>query len=93
MSSKKREPQRTCVACRNSGDKRSLVRLVRLSGGGVVVDGHGRLPGRGAYLCPSAECWRAGMSGDQLESVLKTSLSQADRDRLWAEAQAVIGGT
>ena len=48
---RKRIPQRTCVGCRDVGDKRQLVRLVRTPGGTVEIDDTGKRPGRGAYLC------------------------------------------
>jgi len=47
------EPQRTCIGCRQRGDKASLVRLVLNSSElAVVLDAAQRLPGRGAYLHP-----------------------------------------
>jgi uncharacterized protein len=52
----KRPPVRTCVACRQEGGKRELVRFVRTPGGVVALDPTGRAPGRGAYLHPSDEC-------------------------------------
>ena len=48
-------PTRTCVACRQRRDKRSLIRLVS-DGGAVTVDAAARKPGRGAYVCPDASC-------------------------------------
>jgi predicted RNA-binding protein YlxR (DUF448 family) len=81
------------VACRETGEKRTLIRLVRLIDGRVVVDGRGRLPGRGAYLCAKLECWQAGISGNRLEHGLKMSLSQEDKARLMAEGRALIGGS
>jgi predicted RNA-binding protein YlxR (DUF448 family) len=47
---------RTCVACRQEGGKRDLVRVVRSPGGGVALDPTGHAPGRGAYLHASPEC-------------------------------------
>lgn len=52
----KREPQRTCVGCRRVRPKAGLLRLVRQADGAVVVDRGGAAPGRGAYVCPMAEC-------------------------------------
>ena len=46
---KKHVPQRTCVACREVNEKRSLIRIVR-GPEGVAVDKTGKMPGRGAYL-------------------------------------------
>lgn len=80
------------MACRQVKDKRELVRLVRLSDGRVVIDMHGRAAGRGAYLCPSLECWQAGLSNNRLDYVLKTSIAPLERERLLAEGRSLIGG-
>ena len=75
-------PQRTCVACGGVRPKRELVRLVRVSGGGVEVDPAGRRAGRGAYLCPTPDCWQAGLKKGRLEYVLRTRLTEQDREQL-----------
>ena len=49
-------PQRTCVGCRRVRPKMEMIRLARTPGGTVVVDRAARAPGRGAYVCPRAEC-------------------------------------
>jgi predicted RNA-binding protein YlxR (DUF448 family) len=90
MNSKK-IPQRTCVACRSVSGKRELIRLVRQTEGNVVVDTSGRLSGRGAYLCRNGACWRAGLDGKKLESALRIQLAQADKERLMAEGQSLVG--
>jgi predicted RNA-binding protein YlxR (DUF448 family) len=73
-------PQRTCVGCRQTLAKRSLIRLVR-SGEGVVIDPSGKLPGRGAYLHNVRSCWEAGLKGS-LAHALRIELSEDDRNNL-----------
>ena len=75
-------PQRTCVACGKVEPKRRLIRLVRISGGGVEVDSGGKRVGRGAYLCPVPECWEVGLRKGRLEHVLRTTLTQDNREQL-----------
>ena len=41
MAVARREPQRTCIACREVAGKRSLVRLVRSPEGAVAVESPG----------------------------------------------------
>lgn len=77
---RKHVPQRTCVACRATIDKRSLVRIVR-SPDGVRVDPTGKAPGRGAYVHDRPECWQAALNGP-LERALKTTLSDDERENL-----------
>ena len=69
-------PQRTCVGCRETLPKRSLVRLVRRPEG-VQVDPTGKLAGRGAYLHDRRSCWEKGLKGT-LAHALKVTLSPAD---------------
>jgi predicted RNA-binding protein YlxR (DUF448 family) len=75
-------PQRSCIACGMVKPKRELVRLVKVPGGGVEVDPSGRKAGRGAYLCPAAGCWQAGLKQGRLDYVLRTSLSEENREQL-----------
>ena len=69
-------PVRSCVACRTSGDKKNLVRVVRTPSGEVVADKSGKLPGRGAYICPSAECFRRAVKEKRFSRALRTEISE-----------------
>jgi predicted RNA-binding protein YlxR (DUF448 family) len=77
---RRRDPQRTCVGCREVLSKRSMIRVVR-SPEGIVVDPSGRISGRGAYLHDRRLCW---------EKALKGSLARALRVELDQTAQAVL---
>ena len=79
---RKHTPQRTCVSCRTVKAKRELTRLVRVADGSVAVDTGGSKAGRGAYLCRSPGCWEVGLRGSQLERVLRTTLTQGNREQL-----------
>jgi predicted RNA-binding protein YlxR (DUF448 family) len=73
---------RSCVACRVTGDKRTLIRFVRTAEQGTVCDPTGRLAGRGAYLCNERPCFERARKGHLLDRALRTSLSEADYERL-----------
>ena len=60
------------------------MRLVRRADGVVEVDTAGRLPGRGAYVCPKEKCWESGLKRDKLEHVLKAKLAPAALNSLRA---------
>jgi predicted RNA-binding protein YlxR (DUF448 family) len=78
-SSKRRQPQRSCIACRQRFDKRALSRLVFTGDAGVVVDATGKRNGRGAYLCSAPGCWQKILQHpDILAAALKTELRAAD---------------
>jgi len=80
-------PLRTCIACRQSKDKRELVRLVRTSEGELVVDETGKKNGRGAYLCRQRTCWEKALQGNQVSRSLKMEVGENERQVLadWME--------
>jgi len=82
LAKRRRVPQRTCVVCRTTADKRALVRLVRTPDEGVHADPTGKRSGRGAYLCDDPACWDRALAGDLLAKALRTVLTDADRERL-----------
>ena len=72
----RREPQRTCIACRQKTDKRRLTRIVRTAENQVVVDKTGKQNGRGAYVCDQPACWQKISSKPGiLNQALKTKMS------------------
>lgn len=78
---KKHIPQRTCIACREVNEKRSLIRIVK-SPDGVYVDPTGRKPGRGAYIHDSKDCWEKALKRGMLSRSLKTEISTEDLEAL-----------
>jgi len=81
---RKHSPQRTCVICRQTNNKRQLTRLVRTTDDGVQIDLTGKQNGRGAYLCDNLACWQKASESDYLEKALRTTLTTEDRDRIRA---------
>jgi len=77
---KKHIPQRTCVGCRTVQPKRSMTRVVRTADG-IQIDLTGKLPGRGAYLHNTLNCWERGLKSG-LSRALKTEISPDDRQRI-----------
>jgi predicted RNA-binding protein YlxR (DUF448 family) len=73
MSKKRHIPIRTCVACRETDEKRELLRVVRLPDGAVVYDPKGKLSGRGAYVCARMECIALAKKQKRLERSLKVT--------------------
>ncbi len=75
-------PQRRCIGCHTSTEKRGLVRIVRSAAGHIEIDQSGRLGGRGAYVCARTECWEAALQRGRVERALRTNLTQEDKERL-----------
>ena len=88
MTRIKHKPQRMCVACRQSQDKKSLIRLVRTPEG-VVVDQTGKMAGRGAYLHADPDCWERGVK-KYLEKALNTILNEINRAELIAFQESFL---
>ena len=78
----RRQPQRTCIGCRQVRPKGSLVRLVGTADGCAGIDPQGKKRGRGAYLCPNRDCWGLGLKGNRLEYALRMKLSPQRLERL-----------
>ena len=56
MLKKRKIPMRMCVGCREMKPKMELTRVVKPQEGDCAIDFTGKAPGRGAYVCKSAEC-------------------------------------
>lgn len=78
---RKHQPQRSCVVCREKKDKRELTRLV-VANEKLQVDVSGKMNGRGAYLCDDRECWAAAEARSPMGKALRRSLSDDDREYL-----------
>ena len=51
-------------------NKKELIRIVRTPQGEIEVDTGGKKPGRGAYLCPDAQCFKQAIKSKGLEKAL-----------------------
>jgi predicted RNA-binding protein YlxR (DUF448 family) len=87
-----KKPQRSCVACRTTADKRELIRYVRTAEGEVLCDPTGGRPGRGAYLCGEERCFERARKGHLLDRALRVKLGEDDYERLGYESRAVARG-
>jgi uncharacterized protein len=75
MIKKRKIPMRICVGCREQKPKKELVRIVRTPEQQVVLDLTGKKAGRGAYICPTEECFRKAVKGKRLEKSLDVPFS------------------
>ena len=81
----KKIPQRKCIGCNQSKDKKELIRVVRNSEGEISIDMTGKKPGRGAYICNDVNCLKAARKGKRLEKAFETQISDEIYDRLEQE--------
>ena len=81
----KTQPQRRCIGCKNSFDKRDLVRIVKTPEGTISVDITGKMNGRGAYICKNEECLVTAFKRKQLDYAFKDKVSSETYDILKEE--------
>ena len=70
----KRQPVRTCIACRLEYDKKDLLRIVKNKDGDIFVDLSGKANGRGAYICNKAECAKKLAKAKLLDRVFSVAV-------------------
>ena len=81
----KKTPLRMCSGCGQHLPKKELVRVVRSAEGELSVDLTGRKPGRGAYLCPKADCLKKARKARRLERSLDCQIPDEVYNRLEEE--------
>ena len=88
----KKIPQRQCMGCRERKAKKEMIRVVRGTDGTVSLDFSGKLNGRGAYICPMAECLKRARKAKSLERSLEVPIPEEVYDRLAKEMGAANNG-
>ena len=78
----KKIPMRQCLGCREMKPKRELLRVVRSPEGEGAFDARGKLPGRGAYVCPNPACFRKAVKTRALDRALETKIPDEVMERL-----------
>ena len=73
MSTKK-IPLRQCIGCGEMKSKKEMIRVLKTAEDEIVLDATGRKNGRGAYLCPSMDCFKKAVKNKGLERSFKTAI-------------------
>jgi len=68
-------PMRMCLGCQEMKPKKELIRVVRTPEGTVEFDPSGKRNGRGAYICPKVDCFKAAVKGKRFQKALEIELS------------------
>jgi len=84
-------PERQCLGCREMKPKAELVRVVRSPEGTVSVDLRGKAPGRGAYVCRSADCLKKALRSKAVSRSLGVEIPPELYDALAAQMEAEDG--
>lgn len=74
INEERKLPIRKCTGCGERFLKNSLVRIVKTPTGDIVLDKTGKISGRGAYICKSAQCLRKAEKASRLERSLSCNI-------------------
>ena len=91
MSTEKKVPQRQCIGCGEMKNKRALLRVLKTTDGQITIDATGRKNGRGAYLCPSMDCFKKAVKGKGLERSFKMAIPKEVYESLEKEMGHATG--
>lgn len=92
MSSVKKVPMRQCVGCREMKNKKELIRVIKTEEEGILIDVTGKKNGRGAYICPNADCLNKAITSKGLERSFKMPIEKTVYDNLKKELDNIEAG-
>ena len=70
----KKIPLRQCIGCGEMKSKKEMIRVLKTTEDEIVIDATGRKNGRGAYICPSMECFKKAVKSKGLERSWKMAI-------------------
>ena len=68
-------------------NKKEMIRVLKTSEDEIVLDATGRKNGRGAYLCPSMECFKKAVKSKGLERSFKMAIPKEVYETLEKEME------
>ena len=87
MGLTKKIPQRQCVGCREMKNKKQLIRILKTDDG-IIIEETGKKNGRGAYICPNADCLRKAVESKGLERSFKAPVDKSVYESLEKELKS-----
>ena len=85
----KKIPLRQCIGCGQMKSKKEMIRVIKTAEGEILLDATGRKNGRGAYLCPSMECFKKAVKGRGLERSFKMAIPREVYETLEKEMEEI----
>ena len=85
MQQKRKTPLRMCMGCGEMKPKKELVRVVKTPDDEVLMDLTGRVNGRGAYICPNAQCLKIARKSKRIEKSFQMQIPDAVYDKMEEE--------
>ena len=85
----KKIPLRQCIGCGEMKSKKEMIRVIKTAEDQILLDATGRKNGRGAYLCPSMECFKKAVKGRGLERSFKMAIPREVYETLEKEMEEI----
>lgn len=85
----KKIPLRQCIGCGEMKSKKEMIRVIKTAEDQILLDAIGRKNGRGAYLCPSMECFKKAVKGRGLERSFKMAIPREVYETLEKEMEEI----
>ena len=85
----KKIPLRQCIGCGEMKSKKEMIRVIKTAEGEILLDATVRKNGRGAYLCPSMECFKKAVKGRGLERSFKMAIPREVYETLEKEMEEI----
>ena len=85
----KKIPLRQCIGCGEMKSKKEMITVIKTAEGEILLDATGRKNGRGAYLCPSMECFKKAVKGRGLERSFKMAIPREVYETLEKEMEEI----
>ncbi len=87
MAVARKVPMRQCIGCGEQKNKKDLIRVLKTQEDTFLLDATGKQNGRGAYICPSKECFAKAVKSKGLERSFKTSIPKETYEMLEKELE------
>ena len=85
----KKIPLRQCIGCGEMKSKKEMIRVIKTADGVFLFVATGGKNGRGAYLCPSMECFKKAVKGRGLERSFKMAIPREVYETLEKEMEEI----
>ncbi|WP_366925803.1 RNase P modulator RnpM [uncultured Clostridium sp.] len=70
-------------------NKKEMLRVLKTTDEQIIIDATGRKNGRGAYICPSMDCYKKAVKNKGLERSLKMAIPKEVYEALEKEMDSI----
>ena len=89
MNQIRKQPMRQCIGCQEMKNKKEMLRILKTTENEIVIDTTGKKNGRGAYICPSKDCFFKAVKSKGIERSLKMSIPKEVYENLEKEIESI----